>query len=62
MTITFTKNQAAVLSIIGCISVFLGILGDGAPLSDILLVFGGAVVCAALITPESTDLEDNDHE
>jgi hypothetical protein len=56
---TFTKNQSVVLSIIGCISVFMGICSDGSFLGSILLVFGGAVVCAALITP-TTEESDND--
>jgi hypothetical protein len=52
---TFTKNQSVILSIIGCISVFMGICSDGSFLGSILLVFGGAVVCAALITPTDDD-------
>ena len=59
---TFTKNQSVILSIIGCISVFIGILGDGAPLSDILLVFGGAVVCAALITPTADETQETSND
>lgn len=54
---TFTKNQSVILSIIGCISVFIGVSGDGSPLGSILLVFGGAVVCAALITPTADETE-----
>lgn len=58
--IALTKFQSVVLAILGCISISLGAGEDmQGYLADLFLVFGGAVVCAALITP--TYLPDGDH-
>ena len=56
--ITFTKNQAVALAIWGCASISFGSSQAGY-LADIFLVFGGALVCAALITPSCAE---SDHE
>jgi hypothetical protein len=57
-SITFTKNQAVILAILGCISISIG-SNQAGYIADIFLVFGGILVCAALITPTP---EKTDHE
>lgn len=55
--ITLTKTQAVVLTIWACVSIAIGAEGEGY-LADILLFFGGAMVCAALIVPTNRDHGD----
>ena len=50
----FTKNQAVALAVIGCTSISLG-SGTSGLFADVFLVFGGALVCAALITPAAVE-------
>ena len=55
--ITITKTQGVVLAIWGCVAIATG-SNQGGYLADILLAFGGAMICAALILPTNKEHGD----
>lgn len=55
--ITLTKTQAVVLTLWACVSIAIGAEGEGY-LADILIAFGGAMICAALIVPTNREHGD----
>lgn len=55
--ITLTKTQAVVLTIWACVAIAIGSNQDGY-LADLLLIFGGAMVGAALILPTNRNHGD----
>ena len=52
--ISLTKVQAVVLTIWACVGISVGAGADGY-LADILLVFSGAMIFAAMILPTNTE-------
>jgi hypothetical protein len=54
---TLTKNQGVALAVWGCVAISTGSNQSGY-LADVLLIFGGAMVCAALIVPTPKEPRD----